>query len=199
MVTSHGRRAGRGATRHVPPFPPPLQSLWPYAETPTHLLRQVLGDLWCWCGACSGGAPPIRCASRSSVCRARERGRSRRAPGSVSDCAQRATPSTGCRWWRRAHCRRRLGRGCRGRGDGRLGADQLGAPGGRRRYDPRAVGGHGPLPPTSGRLTGGERGRTGSDRLRGTFVLTIGPRRPKASSRRARYSSSKRHRKAMVY
>jgi len=35
----------------VPPFPPPLPSLWPYAETPTHLLRQVLGDLvvlvWC--------------------------------------------------------------------------------------------------------------------------------------------------------
>ena len=35
----------------MPPFPPPLQSLWPYAETPTHLLRQVLGDLvvlvWC--------------------------------------------------------------------------------------------------------------------------------------------------------
>ncbi len=100
---------------------------------------------------------------------------------------------------RRAHCRRRLGRGCRGRGDGRLGADQLGAPGGRRRDDPRAVGGHGPLPPTSGRLTAGERGRTGSDRRRGTFVLTIGPRRPKASSRRARYSSSKRRRKAMVY
>ena len=84
-------------------------------------------------------------------------------------------------------------------GDGRLGADQLGAPGGRRRDGPRAVGGHGPLPPTSGRLTAGERGRTGSDRLRGTFVLTIGPRRPKASSRRARYSSSKRRRKAMVY
>ena len=35
----------------MPPFPPPLPSLWPYAETPTHLLRQVLGDLvvlvWC--------------------------------------------------------------------------------------------------------------------------------------------------------